>query len=327
MKQALRLLGVAVAIAAGIYFLRHAARAFDDVLATDLSVARMLAAAAAMLPAYLVAVPLGAVMWRRLLGAMGVPLAAGWAYAIVAFTQFAKYLPGNVAHHVGRVVVARPLGGNLARLSLSVVYENLLTALAAAHLTAVLLVMHPVPALEPYLPTPWRPWLLLAATAGAGLGFLLLRFMVLEVQRMRGTPVEAANHVVTPGPSALFTCYCLALASFLVAGLGFTTMAPIIAPGSGFPYPALCGAFAAAWVIGLLVPGAPAGLGIREGVLLVLVGETMSTSDAVVMIAILRVVTTLGDLIHFIAGGAMLRRLRARSAAGTSVPANGGHLR
>ena len=125
--------------------------------------------------------------------ASAVPLAAGWAYAIVAFTQFAKYLPGNVAHHVGRVVVARPLGGNLARLSLSVVYENLLTALAAAHLTAVLLVMHPVPALEPYLPTPWRPWLLLAATAGAGLGFLLLRFMVLEVQRMRGTPVEAAN--------------------------------------------------------------------------------------------------------------------------------------
>ena len=320
MKQVLRLLGVALAVAAGIYFLHHAATAFGSVRTTELSAARLAAAVAVMLPAYLVAVPLAAVMWRRLLRAMGVAFTAGWAYAIVAFTQFAKYLPGNVAHHVGRVVVARPLGGDLTRLSLSVVYENLLTALAAAHLTAVLLVLRPVPALEPFLPTPWRPWLLLAVTVGAAFGFVLLRVLVAKVQSMRGAPVDAANHVATPGPSALLACYAVALLSFLVVGLGFTAMAPVIAPGSGFPYLALCGAFAAAWVIGLLVPGAPAGLGIREGVLLVLVGETMATSDAVVMIAILRVVTTLGDLIHFVAGGALLRRLRARSGTGTAVP-------
>lgn len=321
MKRVLRLLGVALAIAAGIYFLRHAATAFDEVRTTDLSAARLMAAMAVMLPAYLVAVPFAALMWRWLLRAMDVAFTPAWAYAIVAFTQFAKYLPGNVAHHVGRVVVARPLGGDLARLSLSVVYENLLTALAAAHLTAALLVMRPVPALEPYLPTPWRPWLLLAVTVGAGFGFLLLRFLVSKVQRMRGTPVDAASHLATPGASALLGCYAVALTSFLVVGLGFTAMAPLIAPGSGFPYLALCGAFAAAWVIGLLVPGAPAGLGIREGVLLVLVGETMAMSDAVVMIAALRMVTTLGDLLHFVAGGAMLRRLRARLLPpGTTLP-------
>lgn len=311
MKQALRLFGVALALAAGIYFLRHAGTAFGDVRNTDLSPARLVAGLAVMLPAYLVAVPLAAVMWRRLLHAMDVPLSVGWAYSIVAFTQFAKYLPGNVAHHVGRVVVARPLGGDLTRLSLSLVYENLLTALAAAHLTAVLLIVQPVPALESYLPATWRPWLLLAATAGAGIGFVLLHFLVSKVQRMRGAPVDATVQLRPPGPSILFACYAVALASFLVVGLGFTAMAPIIAPGSGFPYFTLCGAFAAAWVIGLLVPGAPAGLGIREGVLLVLVGETMSTSDAVIMIATLRVATTLGDLLHFLAGGAMLRRLRA----------------
>lgn len=319
MKKALRLLGVAVAIAAGIYFLRHAVTAFGSVRDTELSAGRIAGAIAVMLPAYLAAVPFAAMIWRRLLRSMDVGLTGPWAYAIVAFTQFAKYLPGNVAHHVGRVVVARPLGGDIARLSLSLVYENLLTVLAAAHLTAVLLVLRPVPALEPYLPTPWRPWLLLAATAGACVGFLLLRYLVARVQQSRGTPAQADERIATPPPATLLACYAIAMTSFLVVGLGFAAAAPVIAPGGGFPYIALCGAFAAAWVIGLLVPGAPAGLGIREAILLVLVGDAMSAGDAVVMIALLRVATTAGDLVHFISGGALLRRLRARSATGAST--------
>jgi hypothetical protein len=314
MKRAVRWLGFAVAILAGAYFLRHAVAAFGSVRASELSPARMAAAFAVMLPAYLLAVPLAALMWRRLLRAVDVAFTPAWAYGIVAFTQFGKYLPGNVAHHVGRVVVARPVGGDLPRLSLSVVYENLLNALAAAHLTVVLLVLRPVPALEQWLPSAWRPWLFLAATVGAVAGLLLLRHLVSWVQRLRGAP-GMPGRGITPDAGTLLACYCIALCSFLVVGLGFTTMAPVIAPGVGFPYLALCGAFAAAWVIGLLVPGAPAGLGVREGVLFALVGDVMPAADAVVMIALLRAVTTLGDLIHFAAGGALLRRLRSRSTS------------
>lgn len=310
MKQAFRLLGIAIAIAAGVYFVRHAIGAFGALQASSLSPGRLLGALVVMLPAYLVAVPLASVMWGALLRAMGVVLPPARAYAIVAVTQFAKYLPGNVAHHVGRVVVARPFGGDVARLSLSLVYENLLTALAAAHLTALLVVLRPVPALEPYLPTAWRPWLLLAITLGAAAGFLMLGLLVAKVQQWRGAPEGPKAAVRPPGPATLLGAYAVAVTSFLVVGLGFTAMAPVVSPGVGFPYLSLCGAFAAAWVIGLLVPGAPAGLGIREGVLLVLLGETMATGDAVMVIAILRVATTLGDLIHFLAGSAMMRRGR-----------------
>lgn len=312
MKRVLHWLGLALAIAAGIYFLRHAAAAFGDVRTAELSPTRLFGAFAVMLPAYLVAVPLAAMSWRRLLRAMDVAFSRAWSYAIVAFTQFGKYLPGNVAHHVGRVVVARPVGGDLTRLSLSLVYENLLTALAAAHLTAILMVMRPVPALEQWLPTAWRPWLLTAATLGAAAGFLLLRHLVAWVLRLRRSPADSTGALVTPGPRVLLTCYGIAVASFLVVGLGFTAMAPLVSPGAGFPYLELSGAFAAAWVIGLLVPGAPAGLGIREGVLLALLGDVMPSADAVVMIALLRAATTIGDLVHFVAGGALLRRLRGR---------------
>lgn len=320
MKRAVRWLGLALAILAGAYFLRHAVAAFGSVRASELSPARMAGAFAVMLPAYLLAVPLAALMWRRLLRAVDVAFTPAWAYAIVAFTQFGKYLPGNVAHHVGRVVVARPVGGDLPRLSLSVVYENLLTALAAAHLTAALMVLRPVPALEQWLPVAWRPWLFLGATVGAAAGLVLLRHLVAFVQRLRSAPGAAQAGAITPGPGTLLACYGIAVCSFLVVGLGFTAMAPMISPGAGFPYLALCGAFAAAWVIGLLVPGAPAGLGVREGVLLALVGDVMPAADAVVMIALLRAVTTLGDLVHFAAGGALLRRLRASPGPAAAAP-------
>lgn len=324
MRRAVRWFGFAVAILAGAYFLRHAVAAFGSVRSSDLSAPRLAGAFAVMLPAYLLAVPLAAVMWRHLLRAVDVAFSPAWAYGIVAFTQFAKYLPGNVAHHVGRVVVARPLGGDIPRLSLSVVYENLLNALAAAHLTVVLLAVRPVPALEQWLPSAWRPWLLLAATVGAVAGLVLLRHVVAFAQRLRGAAGAASDAGITPDARTLFACYCIAVSSFLVVGLGFTAMAPMIAPGTGFPYLALCGAFAAAWVIGLLVPGAPAGLGVREGVLFALVGDVMPATDAVVMIALLRAVTTVGDLIHFAAGGALLRRLRSRSPRRVASPGSAG---
>jgi uncharacterized membrane protein YbhN (UPF0104 family) len=312
-KRGLRLLGAALAIAAGVYFLRHAMAAFGQVRTTDLSAVRLSGAGLAMLPAYLAAVPLAAMAWRRLLRAMDVAMPAAWAYGIVALTQFGKYLPGNVAHHVGRVVVARPVAGDITRLSLSLVYENLLTVLAAAHLTAVLVAVRPLPALERWLPLAWRPWLLVAATLGAVAGFLLLRHAVRWILRRRGVAAALDGTFATPGARVLLGCYGIAVASFLVVGLGFTAMAPLVSPGTGFPYLELTGAFAAAWVIGLLVPGAPAGLGIREGVLLALLADVMPAADAVVMIVLLRAVTTGGDFIHFLAGGAVLRHLRGRA--------------
>lgn len=307
MKQAMRLLGVLVAIAAGYYFLRQAAAAWNGVNLSALLSWRSAAFSCAALFIYLVQIPLATFIWRWILGDMGVRLPMAPAYAVIASTQFAKYLPGNVAQHIGRVAVARGFGGDLSRLALSLVYENVIALLAGIHVTVVFLSLRPTPTLEQWLPMGSKSLLLTLATVGAGLLFLLLPRLIRYAQRKRGLDTAVGDRL---GLSAarLLLAYGAFIAAFLLLGFSFTLVMHAVAPGSGFPFLPLCGAFAAAWVIGLLVPGAPAGLGVREGVLIALLGGVTGGAAGVAAISLLRVVTTLGDFLHFLAGTWLLRK-------------------
>ncbi|MCP4197065.1 MAG: hypothetical protein GY762_07925 [Proteobacteria bacterium] len=51
-----------------------------------------------------------AVIWHALLVELGRPVHLRDSLAIYALAQFDKYLPRHVAHHVGRVVMAREVG-------------------------------------------------------------------------------------------------------------------------------------------------------------------------------------------------------------------------
>src|SRR5213593_1927323 len=53
---------------------------------------------------------IGSVNWFALLRVSGVPVGMLNSSVIFFTAQFAKYLPGNVAHHVGRVALARAYG-------------------------------------------------------------------------------------------------------------------------------------------------------------------------------------------------------------------------
>lgn len=311
MKKHVRLLGLTVAAAAGYYFVRQAAVAWRDIDFGMLLSMEAAAFACAALLLYLAQVPLTAMIWRGLLSDLRVPMPLASAYAVIATTQFSKYLPGNVAHHIGRVVVARRFGGDVPKLTLSLIYENVIALLAGAHVTAVFLTLRPVPGIERWLPVESRLLLLVGATASAGLAFVLLPRLVGWLQRRRGLAQAADGVEFRLSPAQLLQTYFVFVASFLFLGLAFSLLAHVASPTGSLPFAELCGAFAAAWVIGTLVPGAPAGLGVREGVLLALLAGVTTSAAAVAAIALLRIVTTLGDAIHFAVG---LWRLRSAPA-------------
>jgi uncharacterized membrane protein YbhN (UPF0104 family) len=56
-------------------------------------------------------------------------------------------------------------------------------------------------------------------------------------------------------------------------------------------------AFVTAWLIGLVTPGAPAGIGVREIVLIYLSGDYFDNGSILLSVMILRIVTVLGDVI------------------------------
>ena len=67
----------------------------------------------------------------------------------------------------------------------------------------------------------------------------------------------------------------------------------------------LTGAYAAAWVLGFIMPGAPGGLGVREAVLLAAFDPIYGSGVAVGLTLSPRLVTTLGDAALFLGGLAM----------------------
>ena len=65
-------------------------------------------------------------------------------------------------------------------------------------------------------------------------------------------------------------------------------------------------AFALSWLVGFLAPGAPAGLGVREGIMVVLLSGAADNAQLLVFVLLARLVTMLGDACNFLIGSAWL---------------------
>jgi uncharacterized membrane protein YbhN (UPF0104 family) len=61
-----------------------------------------------------------------------------------------------------------------------------------------------------------------------------------------------------------------------------------------------CGAFVVAWLVGLVTPGAPAGVGVRELVLMALLKGLVPEDDLLMAVLLSRVVTVGGDGLFFL---------------------------
>jgi uncharacterized membrane protein YbhN (UPF0104 family) len=97
---------------------------------------------------------------------------------------------------------------------------------------------------------------------------------------------------------------CLAV-SFLLSGLSFHYL--LMALGEhDLPAAAAVGAFAIAWAAGFIVPGAPAGLGVREAVLIALIAPSMQAGIAVACVGLHRLITALVDAAAALGGYAWM---------------------
>ena len=105
-----------------------------------------------------------------------------------------------------------------------------------------------------------------------------------------------------------------------IAGLSFVVVLGSVS-GSwwGAQMPFIVGAYLIAWLAGLLTPGAPAGVGVREVVLYALLHSMVSQVDLITAIVIGRIVTVSGDVVFYLWALAM----RAGAATGSPVATDG----
>jgi len=96
---------------------------------------------------------------------------------------------------------------------------------------------------------------------------------------------------------AAMLCYIVFLA---LSGLVFLSTLSIVNNGpTGIGAEAAVGAYVIAWLIGLLTPGLPAGLGVRESVLVILLTSYVGAPVILLTAIAGRAITVLGDLIFF----------------------------
>lgn len=246
--------------------------------------------AAGLALVYAAADVLLALAWRALLQVQGTAAGRAWSIQTHGVSQLAKYLPGNVVHFVSRQLLGTSAGVPQAVLTRSSLYE--LAGLASAGLLLGLLAL-------PLLAGGRFAWFTPAVGAALVLGAL-----------------AAVRMAAGALPARVLASHLLFL---LTASLIFTVLLDLIAPDTeaALSPPTVWGAYAAAWLAGFVTPGAPAGLGVREAILVMLLDGHAAERDLLPAVVLSRAVSVTGDTIYFGAAAWSSRRKRGeRLSAG-----------
>lgn len=220
-------------------------------------------------------------MWYQLLRVFHeYPLDTRTACGVYARTQIAKYIPGNIFQFAGRHLYLTPYGYEHAVILKVTLIEILLMLTAAA--TIALLSISKISVQKIYLPL----FLAIGITILCIVALAILSFMKLPG---RATKKIRKGITLLIWPLAFFIAY-----SMIFAGLGKLVGWEITRE--------LIFAATVSWGIGFVLPGAPGGLGVREFVLFFFLKDTYPASEVLIVLALFRVTTTLGDLICFAIG-------------------------
>lgn len=253
--------------------------------------------------------------WRILLRHLAHGLSFASVAAIFCITQIAKYLPGNVGHHAGRVALARTQLGIPASASLqSILQESALACLAAILVSTACVLALPAdsfPALQRPLAEGWplnlHHGLYLVLLSG------LLALALVNVGRVHfgAHRSRLVNWLLGAAPSWRAVAQALPayVAIYLVNGVALWVIASALLGVEASDLLLLAGAYSLSWAVGFLLPGAPGGLGVREAALALLLAGSYPPDQIFALSILSRVATVAADIMIFAFGVAISRKL------------------
>jgi uncharacterized membrane protein YbhN (UPF0104 family) len=239
-------------------------------------------------------------VWRILLADLGSPLTQREMMHVFFVGQLGKYIPGSVFAMTSQMQLGRARGVPRTRTATSwMVFMGVLIATGALCASVALPLTSPT-ALED------RPWVLLLLPAGFTCLSppVLNRVLGFALAKLRRTPLDRLLSWRGIGGAV---AWALVMWGCYAAHLVLLVDPQSPEPGHRLGLLAL-GAFALAWVAGLLVIVAPAGAGAREAVLIVALAPVLTVPAATAVALSSRLLLTLGDAAW--AGIAFLQRPR-----------------
>ncbi len=212
--------------------------------------------------------------WQNILKHFGVRTSMRWAFQTYGISQIGKYIPGNIFHFAGRQAIGQAANIPASPLAKSAVWEIGLLAVTGVFFSVLIIPLF---------------WSYLTFQLTLIIFIILLLISISGVSIWLGTSVASAIKwdVVFLTTSGIVFYGVLLLS---------TTVKPEIAP----LYIGIIGVYVIAWLAGLLTPGAPAGIGVREMVFVTLLHAVINEGELLKAIILGRFVTVGGDVLFYI---------------------------
>lgn len=215
-----------------------------------------------------------ALAWRNLLMYFGANIHRVSAVRIYGLTQLAKYVPGNIMHLASRQAMGMARGMSGRSLVQASIWEVGLIVIAGSVFAIFVL----------------PQFMLTVTTLMVVLGFTgILLSIAVGLRSYLSLMISLAfgEYVV------FLICSAAIFVGLIMLLKGEISMTPLSALIVG-------GAFILAWIAGLVTPGAPAGIGVREFVLTVLLKDLVAEGDLLFAVLLSRAITVCGDICFFL---------------------------
>jgi uncharacterized membrane protein YbhN (UPF0104 family) len=295
------------------FFINFAAQHFEDIPPLQWNATSIIASLSSVI-LMVFSISIVGVIWKTLLQDHDAYISWKESQIIIAISQFGKYLPGNVAHHIGRVFMAREAGIPVSSTVNTMLLETLWgigIGTGLAMLALILYIDKQSLGFQLHItPLQLAIFLILLLFIPRWIISYLNKYMPRVSSRLSG-----GGAIVIPRYRTSFLVAILFLFCFIILGLIIKLQAQwLFNVDEGGVFELTC-LFSAAWLAGYLVPGAPGGLGVRESMMILLLSPVLGPGTTIGLGVTLRITTTTGDATAFILGVALKRlelKIRAK---------------
>ncbi len=228
------------------------------------------------------------------------------AYTEVA-TQYllanvAKYVPGNVVHYVGRNALLAERGYSHKQIAFNSLFEIALFAFTSLTIAMLTSFNYLIVQLDKYMDMK-SIYLLLASLFI--IGVIGITCILWYLKKYKQELLAQYSEFITKKlilrtliTILLYSVYFILLSTtlilvlYIIFNISFTFTVAI----------KIIGLFVVSYFIGMVAPGVPGGIGVREAVSIALISQYVDEEILLIAVILLRLITILGDIISFIYG-------------------------
>jgi glycosyltransferase 2 family protein len=203
------------------------------------------------------------------------------SYIAIGVSQIAKYLPGNVAHFIGRAILVKDIDSK-ADITYAMLIETIILSLTALLFASLWSALY-------YLPAEVNAISIVIIT----ILFCVGTVIIVEVLKRKLN----ANWI---SYNTLFYMLALNSLSFFLHGYVIYLIASLFSDIPSLSILQYTLGFSAAFLVGYLLPGAPGGIGVREYAFILLFGTFIGKGIALEVIVIHRLVAIVGDVLFLL---------------------------